>query len=438
MPHIARKRYALWAVAALAAFRAAVPLAALAASGRQLPGLPRYEYVGLTGDATGYYAAAREFMASWGRLPVLVVALLALGVLAGAVALAWAWRSRPGRRPWLVASAAAACSLVASVGVWKMHAPGAAVVGWPLVWSVPMLPYRAFGFPLDEGVAFGFGLVLSLAANVVTVCATALAGLYATGRRGVAVGAAGLVAVWPLLVGLIGGERAWENGTWTVDTGLAMYSEPVATALVMVALALLLSPRADVLRYSFAGAALGFATVVKLSNGVLAALALALLLMHAGVRRALPFAAAGAAFVPLVAVYWPKGYPAILDEDPNAWPDRPFSFRYVVSSWTDSLLFTPRTLLLLVPVAVIGAVALRGWPRRLLVLWALLNPVVYSVYWVTPEHPRFLFASLPAVFVLWVTGAAAIARRSRTASATSTRSRASTSQPTSPSATRSP
>ncbi|MDQ3821879.1 MAG: hypothetical protein M3321_01395, partial [Actinomycetota bacterium] len=52
------------AVGALAAVRVAIPLAALAASGRALPGLPRYEYDGLTGDATGFYAATREFIAS--------------------------------------------------------------------------------------------------------------------------------------------------------------------------------------------------------------------------------------------------------------------------------------------------------------------------------------------------------------------------------------
>src|SRR5918994_5045202 len=72
----------LLVVAALAALRTAVPLAALAASGEQLPGLPRYRFVALPGDATGYYAATREFMAAWGRLPSVAVAVLALATAA--------------------------------------------------------------------------------------------------------------------------------------------------------------------------------------------------------------------------------------------------------------------------------------------------------------------------------------------------------------------
>ena len=48
----------LAALVALAAVRAAIPLAALAAEGSSLPGSPRYDFVGLTGDATGCYAAA--------------------------------------------------------------------------------------------------------------------------------------------------------------------------------------------------------------------------------------------------------------------------------------------------------------------------------------------------------------------------------------------
>lgn len=413
MPHIAHTRYALWAVAGLAVFRAAVPLAALAASGHALPGFPRYEYDGLTGDATGFYAATREFMASWGRLPPAVVGALAIATLVFAVVLIRQWRANGERRAWLVALAAVLVAGVAAIGVTQMNAPGAAVFGWPLVWSLPMLPYRALGFPLDQDVAFGFGLVLSVAANAVTVVATAYIGLFATRRQSVAVGAAALVAFWPLLVGIVGGERAWSNGTWTVDAGLAMYTEPLSTALVTVALALLLSPRAGDVTLALAGAALGLATVVKLSNGLLAAIAFALLASRVGLRRSLPFAAAGLAFVPLVAVYWPKGYPAVLDADPNAWPDDPFALGHVLSSWTDSFLFTPRTLLLLVPLAVVGAVVLRPWPRWPLVAWSLVNAVVYSFYFVTPQHPRFMFGSLPALFVLWTLGVASVVLLSR-------------------------
>jgi len=91
------KRWTI-AIAALAAFRAGVALAALAAHDRALPGLPRYRFVALPGDATGYYAATREFMAAWGRLPLAVFGLVVLATAAGAVLVVREWRRRPGRR----------------------------------------------------------------------------------------------------------------------------------------------------------------------------------------------------------------------------------------------------------------------------------------------------------------------------------------------------
>lgn len=262
-----------------------------------------------------------------------------------------------------------------------------------------MLPYRTLGGPLDADVAFGFGLVLSLAANAVTVVATAFAGLYATGRRTLGLAAAAAYALWPLLVGLVAGERSWGNGTWTVDAGLALYTEPLSTALATTAVALLLSPRLDEVRVALAGIALSLATAVKLSNALLAAAAGLILL---ALRRplAIPFAAGALTFAPLVAVYWPKGYEAQRRE--------PFSLEYAGRSWADSLLFSPRTLAVLVPLALVGAIALRAWwPRLLLGAWIVPTAALYTFYRVTWEHPRFLFSALPAVFVLWVTGVSA-------------------------------
>lgn len=257
-----------------------------------------------------------------------------------------------------------------------------------------MLPYRALGGPLDPEIAFGFGLALSLAANVVTVVATAYAGLYATGRRSIGLVAAGLFAAWPFLAGILGGSRAWENGTWQVDAGLHLYTEPLSTALVTTALALLLSPSRTDVRLALAGVALGLAVSVKISNAAVAALGALLLL-----RRSLPYLAGVLAFVPMVVAFWPLGY-----YDPST-PDL-FALANVEPAWTESLLFGPRALLLLLPLAALGAVALRASPALpALAAWTLANPLFYSVYFYTPIHPRFLFASLPALFVLWAAGA---------------------------------
>src|SRR5258708_17767925 len=95
----------------LAAIRVAIPLAAYADAGSGLPGMPAFtrpgQDGGLTGDATGFYAATREFMAAWGRMPRAVLALDALFVLAAATGIVLAWRRRPALRPWLGAAAPA-------------------------------------------------------------------------------------------------------------------------------------------------------------------------------------------------------------------------------------------------------------------------------------------------------------------------------------------
>ena len=210
--------------------------------------------------------------------------------------------------------------------------------------------------------------------------------------------AAALFAFWPLLTRPLAGPSAWENGQWNVDVGLHLYTEPLSTALVAVALALLLAPRLDELRLALAGALLGYATVVRVSNGFFAAAAVLLVAFRLGPRRALPLAAAGAAFAPLVAVYWPKGYPEI--------PNVPgFSLDQAGRSWADSLIFDPRMLLVLLPLAVLGLFALRPWASALLGASIATNAIFYTFYEHTHLHPRFLYASLPALFVLESAGA---------------------------------
>lgn len=391
------------ALAALVAIRVAIPLAALAVSGSALPGLPRFDYVGLSGDATGYYAAIREFISATAKLSAPLLGFLAIAAAGLGAVLVLAVRRRALALHWALAAAALAVSLVVALAVSRMTIEGAGAFGWPLVWSIPLFPLRALGM-LDQDVAFGFGLVLSLAANVVTLVAIALIGLRVTGRRWPGLAAAALYALWPLLVEVVAGERGWENGSWNVDVGLHMYTEPLSTALVTSALALLLSPAATPLRLTLAGVVVSLGTLVRISNGILAAVVLMILVWRFGARRSLPFLAGGLTFAPAVIAYWSHGY-VVSSDSPAGAPL--FALGYAGRNWLDSLLFSPRTLAVLVPLAVVGALAIRSrYALALLVLPVLANAAFYTFYASTAQHPRFLYVSLPAVFVLWAAGAA--------------------------------
>jgi hypothetical protein len=390
----------------LAAIRVAIPLAAYADRGSSLPGMPVFERSardgGLTGDATGFYAAAREFMAAWGRMPRAVLALDALLALAAAIAIAVLWRRRSSWRPRLFAAALLAFGVVVAVDVHWMKPSGAAVFGWPLVWGITLLPFRASG--LSKHVAWDVGVALSLVFVALTVVAVAYLGRNATGRRRLGLLAAAFWTAWPLLVGLIAGHQAWTNGQWEVDVGLHNYGEPLSTLLVTAGAAVALSPQLTELRLALAGCAFSAATLVKLSNGLLAAAALGLVFLRGRRRDALPFLAGAIALAPLVAVYWPLSYPKLFD-NPQSWPRDPFDAAHVVTSWTHSSMFYPRTLLIVTPLALVGVLALRRpWALALVVAFLLLNPVFYSFYANTALHPRFLYASLPELFVLWAGG----------------------------------
>jgi hypothetical protein len=384
--------------------RTVFPLAALAASGHQLPGLPRYEYQGLSGDAVGFYATAREFIASISRVGKPLVAALVLVVIAfGALLVVGVRRGRVALH-WALIALVAAPMLVVTLVITQMTSSGAAVFGWPLLWSVPMLPLRALKH-LDPDIAFGVGVPIACAANAVTVVATAYIGLRATGRRWIGLGGGAFYALWPILMGLVAGSRGWENGTWAIDAGLAMYTEPISTALVAVALALLLADRLGSVAAAVAGIAFGLATVVKVSNGILALVVLGLVVWRHGRERAVLFAAGALTFAPAVVAYWPRGYGKI--QGPTA--EKPAfvgSAGDALRNWSASLLFSPRTLIVLVPLAVLGCAAVRSKKRlALVVLPVLVNALFYTFYAHTADHPRFLFVSLPAVFVLWIAGA---------------------------------
>jgi hypothetical protein len=401
------------ALGLLAAIRVAIPLVAYADAGSKLPGIPTFTRPardgGLEGDATGFYAATREFMAAWGRMPRPLLALVALALLAAAGALVVAWRRRPQLRPWLVPAALFAFGLAVSVDIHWMKPTGAAVFGWPLVWALPMLAYRALGLGLTQRVAWDFGATLSLVFVALTVVAVAYLGRNASGRRWIGLLGAAFWTAWPLLVGLIAGHHAWANDQWSIDVGLHNYSEPLSTLLVTGGAALVLSPRLTEMQLALGGCALSVATCVKVSNALLAAAALVVVFLRGRLHDALPYLAGALAFAPVVLVYWPISYPKLYD-NPTAWPRDPFDPAHVVSSWTHSSIFTPHTLAIIVPLAAIGVAGLlRPWQLALVLAFLLVNPVFYSFYANTAQHPRFLYASLPELFVLWAAGIAVLA-----------------------------
>ncbi|MBV8065122.1 MAG: hypothetical protein JOY73_06340 [Actinobacteria bacterium] len=398
------------AIALLVGVRLAIPLAAYADRGSKLPGIPAFvrpaSFGGLMGDATGFYECARDFMAAWGRMPRALFALDVLFVLACAVALVVLWRRRPAWRPWIVAGALFAAGLAMCLDIHYMHATGAAVFGWPLVWAIAMLPLRAIG-KLTPSSAWDVGTALSLVFVALTVVAVAYLGLNATGRRWIGILAAAFWTLWPILVGLIAGHHAWANNQWDIDVGLHDYDEPLSTLLVTGSAALLLSPRMTPMRLALAGCALSVATTVKVSNAVTAGIVLVILLVRYR-RDVLPYLAGALAFAPVVLVYWPLSYPKLYGKA-KSWPHDAFDVHHVVSSWTHSSIFTPHTLAIIAPLAVIGAFGLsRPWTLALVLAYLMVNPVFYSFFANTPEHPRFLYASLPELFVLWAAGLAQI------------------------------
>ena len=393
-------RGALAILGACVAIRVAIPLVVLALQAHDLPLVPTYHYDPRPGDAYGYYSATRSLLATW-RQPVtlfLVVVLLALAAVAAR------WLYRRGKEGWVVVALAAGAGLVGSVLALRMSSSGAPTIGWPLIWSIPLLPYRALGFPLDPDIAFGVGLALSLVANAVTVVATAVLGWIVSGRIWVGSLAAVVWSVWPLLTGTLAGHEAWQNGTWLVDVGLHLYSEPVSTALVVVALAIFARSEPRDAHLALAGALLSLATVVRLSNAVIAATTLLLGITRLPVRRGVLLAGSLLTMAPVEFAYWSKGY-THLPAAAGGLPPHPFALRYVRSAWTGSLLWHPRVLALLVPLAVIGTVAVSPvWRRWLLWLGVTATAAFYSVYSVTDIHPRFLYVVFPVVLVLWSAG----------------------------------
>ena len=354
-------RWLLW-LGALAAVRAAVPLAALAFGGL-LPGFPPYSYEGPRGDASGYIDTARAIISAGAGLGLLLPLLFAVAV-AGAVAARWAWRRYPGDRHWVIAGAAAlaSCLLAAVILDIEAQAPAGAV-GWPLLLSLPLVPFRVVGL-IDDEVAVGVGIAIAIAANTVTIFATAFIGERATGSRRIGVAAAALFTFWPFLIWLLLGERTWRNSAWEIEAGLELYTEPVSTACVAAGIALVLVRGRPPWAVVAAGIVFGYATAVRPTNIVFAAAAAILFASERDWRSAGRLVAGGVAVLPIVLAFLPKkrGYDLELERDQTGLPL--WSNDYLVSTFTDSSVWQPLLLALLLPLVAIGVLALPSRSRR--------------------------------------------------------------------------
>ena len=401
-------------------FRVVVALAALADSGHRLaPGFPVYRYNPRTGDAYGYYAAVRELLETWQREGkiVLPVALLAA---AGFVVVWRRTRTSPRRAPIRVLAGCWAVGLFAAVLVHEIRYTGAGTIGWPLIWSVPLLPYRALGLPLDPGIAFGVGLTLSLAFIAVTIVATYLLGRAVTGRVWLGTAAALLYAFWPLLVLLLAGIRGTMNGTWQIDVGLSMYTEPISTALACVGLVLVIrgaGPLAGGLRGSLPRVRRGRPALERADPRSRARLARSAAIAAALCGRPPPLPRS-------LRSCWRSGGRATSPRATNATstgsslgviPAHTFALHNARLAWEHSLLWRPPQLLVLVPLAVIGAFVVARSVAVLSGREILVTAAFYTFYFATPIHPRFLFVVLPLVLVLWVAGACAVVGKARAA-----------------------
>lgn len=382
-------------LAALAGFPVVFPLLVLAASpGRLAPWLPRYRYDPLPGDAYGYYSCVREILATARRDAPLVAAAVVVAV--AVVAVTRRLTVDDGVRAVAVSWA---LGIVAAAFAAGVRFTGAPQIGWPLVWSLPMLPLRVVG-AVGPDAAFVPALALSLACNAVAVIAAYALARRAGLRDGVAVAGAALVSLWPLLSLLTGPHASW-NGAWQEWLGLSLYTEPLSTVTVLVALAILVDPRLGGRGAALAGALLGLATLVRVSNVLVLGVALAVLAWRRQRRAAALLAASAAAWAPAVLWYWPKGYPKL---GPPTFPAHPFALSYARAAWSESYLWHPAVLLVLVPLAVVGALAARR--SAAVLLWGAVaaTAAFYTFYEETPIHPRFLYVILPIVLVYWAAG----------------------------------
>jgi len=275
------------------------------------------------------------------------------------------------------------------------------------------VPFRVVGW-IDNEVSVGVGIAIAVVANAVTIFATAFIGQRVTGNRRIGILAAALFTFWPFLTWLLLGERTWDNSAWAIDAGLELYTEPVSTACVATGIALALVRGRPPWAVVTAGVVFGYATAVRPTNIVFAAAAAILFASERDWRSAARFVVGGVAVLPIMLAFLPKkrGYDLELARDQTGLPL--WSNDYLVSTFTDSSVYRPLLLALLLPVVVVGVLALPSRRIALMLLGgALANALIYSFFRATFEHPRYLQAGLPALLVLWAAGAFRLAEHAR-------------------------
>jgi len=394
-------------VAVIVALRLAPAVIVALANGRGVLGLPGYAYAAPTGDTYGFYAAAREFMTTWARAPVVSFAASLVLLVGGAIGTRILWRR--GKREGAVIVGALGSAIFLAVWVHEMRSTGAGTIGWPIVWALPLFPLRAVGV-LGYLDAYYLGIAVLLVCNAATVVATALiARRLVPGRTSLL--APSLLAIWPFMMLHLGEPGTVVYGSWLNDEGLNLYSEPLSTALVAVGLALLVLHRFDPICAAFAGILLGYAVVVRLSNITIVIVCFVALLLAAAAPSVAAFALASVGVSTIWFAFWPHGYVSLNRGSLSQTTHDLFGSRYILPSWRDSTVFGPRMLAILLPLAILGLYSLRRQPFEAWLLGAVVavTGAFYSFYYYTALHPRFLFVALPSLFVLEAAGAASLA-----------------------------
>src|SRR5262249_53932456 len=136
------------------------------------------------------------------------------------------------------------------------------------------------------------------------------------------------------------------------------------------------------------------------------------LVLHRRLRPVVMYTLAGVGTLTIALAFWSKGYASFPGGKSAQAPYGLFSIHYLHRSWADSPVFGWKMLAILLPLPISGVVLWRaggaalGAPAATVVVTAAL----YSVYYITALHPRFLFVALPPLFVLAAAGVAELTR----------------------------